>query len=351
MEFIQIAKSGDFLKATLACDKPLLAAQWSLPSGTKVAWIAQGILQIVPPKVSPKSKDIVLSSGIHGNETAAIEVVDEIARQILLGHWQPKHRLLLIIAHPKAIEANTREVEENLNRLFGEEQDETTLEQELANRLQWAVRYFFFQSDVSSLQQWHLDLHCSIRKATKPFFALSPWSNTPSRGQMLFAFFQQAKFDAVLLSHQKSTSFVSFSANEFGAQSATLELGAVAPFGENDWEKLGGVFNALKTLVCELSPKWQWQGSTDLTTYRVSRTIKKESPAFVLNFPDDVPNFTPFKQQALIAKDGEVEYRAEVDGEAVLFPNPQVKVGQRACLLIRPTSLIVQDQVTIKASK
>ncbi len=348
MEFIQTAKSGDFLKATLACDKPLLSAQWSLPSGTKIAWIAQGILQIVPSKLSVKSKDIVLSSGVHGNETAAIEVVDEIARQILLGHWQPKHRLLLIIAHPKAIEANTREVEENLNRLFGEEQDETTLEQELANRLQWAVRYFFFQSDVSPLLQWHLDLHCSIRKATKPFFALSPWSETGSRGKTLFAFFQQAEFDAVLLSHQKSTSFVSFSANEFGAQSATLELGAVAPFGENDWEKLTPVFNAIKTLVCTVTPKWQWQENSHLTTYRVSRTIQKSSDDFALHFPDDVPNFTPFGKADLIATDGSFEYRAEVDGEAVLFPNPQVKVGQRACLLIRPTELTIKNQVSVK---
>ena len=348
MEFIQTAKYGDFLKATLACDKPLLTAQWILPSGTKIAWIAQGILQIVPPKLSPKSKDIVLSSGIHGNETAAIEVLDEVARQILLDKWQPKHRLLLIIAHPKAIEAHVREVEENLNRLFGEEQDETTLEQELANRLQWAVRYFFVQSDISPLQQWHLDLHCSIRKATKPFFALSPWSEKPSRGKTLFAFFQQAKLDAVLLSHQKSTSFVSFSANEFGAQSATLELGAVAPFGENDWDTLTPVFNAIQTLICELLPKWQWQQNSDLATYRVSRTIKKDSDDFELNFPDDLPNFTPFEQNALIAKDGLIEYRAEVSGEAVLFPNPSVKMGQRACLLIRPAELIIKEQISIQ---
>jgi succinylglutamate desuccinylase len=38
----------------------------------------------------------------------------------------------------------------------------------------------------------------------------------------------------------------------------------------------------------------------------------------------------------LLAVDGDTEYRVEEGGEAIIFPNANVALGQRAMLLVKP---------------
>ena len=60
---------------------------------------------------------------------------------------------------------------------------------------------------------------------------------------------------------------------------------------------------------------------------------------FRLNFADDTPNFTDFKKGDLLASETGTDYRAQVDGEAIVFPNDKVPVGQRALLTVKPCEL------------
>ena len=53
-------------------------------------------------------------------------------------------------------------------------------------------------------------------------------------------------------------------------------------------------------------------------------------------FADDVENFTGFAKGELLAIDGQTRYEAEVDGEAIIFPNADVALGQRALLTVIP---------------
>lgn len=63
----------------------------------------------------------ILSAGIHGNETAPVELLDAIVDDIIDGQLTPIVRLLVILGNPAALAQQSRFVETNLNRLFGPE--------------------------------------------------------------------------------------------------------------------------------------------------------------------------------------------------------------------------------------
>jgi len=67
--------------------------------------------------------------------------------------------------------------------------------------------------------------------------------------------------------------------------------------------------------------------------------IDKRSADFVLHFADNIPNFTGFKKGTLLATDGDVEYRTLEEGEAIVFPNSNVALGQRALLTVVPCDI------------
>ena len=69
--------------------------------------------------------------------------------------------------------------------------------------------------------------------------------------------------------------------------------------------------------------------------FEVHRAINRTQEAFSFSFGEDVENFTGFSKGALLAHDGETQYFAEVEGEAVIFPNANVALGQRAVLTER----------------
>ena len=56
---------------------------------------------------------------------------------------------------------------------------------------------------------------------------------------------------------------------------------------------------------------------------------------FVLHVPDDVPNFTEYREGALIWTGDGREYRVHGEPQYIVFPNRDVKPGQRAGLMVR----------------
>jgi len=59
----------------------------------------------------------------------------------------------------------------------------------------------------------------------------------------------------------------------------------------------------------------------------------------MLNFADDVENFISYPVGTVLATDGDIEYRVEQEGEALIFPNAKVAIGQRAMLMVVPTTV------------
>ena len=52
----------------------------------------------------------------------------------------------------------------------------------------------------------------------------------------------------------------------------------------------------------------------------------------------DVPNFTPFVKDTVLARDGDYRYTVGHDEERLVFPNATVKPGLRAGLLVVETT-------------
>ena len=348
MAFLQQVKEGKFLKATLDLSLPFETGEWTAPSGVQCRLLMRGVLEVTPAVLNGTEKDIILSSGVHGDETGPIELVQELAEGILTGKVIPAHRLLLVIAHPDAINAHTRFIEENMNRLFKDSNDERNTDCIVANRLQKAVGHFYAASPPGQKDRWHLDLHSAIRDSEHYTFAVSPCSDKPTRSNRLFSFLQRAQIEAVLLSSAPSSTFSWHSAEYYGAQALTMELGKVAGFGENDLTLLEPFRAAMLALVTEPELAIEWEGGR-LAIYRVTRTLVKQSDSFRFAFPEEQANFTFFEQGKLLASDEGVEYFSLEGGEAVVFPNPSVAIGQRACLLVKKTAVNFAEQVTVKS--
>jgi succinylglutamate desuccinylase len=118
-----------------------------------------------------------------------------------------------------------------------------------------------------------------------------------------------------------------------------VELGKVKPFGENNMQSFTHVIDMLTQLITQQEPVLPVLSECPMHIYDVKQVIDKRSTDFALHFADDLPNFTGFKKGTLLATDGDIEYRTLEDGEAVVFPNSNVALGQRALLTVVPCDL------------
>lgn len=77
--------------------------------------------------------------------------------------------------------------------------------------------------------------------------------------------------------------------------------------------------------------------------YRVSRTIVRLHEDFDFRFSDDVENFTAFMHGEVFGHDGDKPLMAKNEGEAIVFPNRKVAIGQRAALMVCKVNTRYED--------
>ncbi|MGF1755968.1 succinylglutamate desuccinylase [Vibrio makurazakiensis] len=318
-----------FLFDSLDLEQEMLAGQSVLSNGVRLTVHQRGVLEVVPANYTDQSKNIVFSCGIHGDETSPMELADKLIEDIETGFQKVEARCLFIIAHPEATNAHTRFLDENLNRLFDDKPRETNREVVIADQLKTIVTDFYKDTGVET--RWHLDLHCAIRLSKHYSFAVSPKVRHAVRSKELIEFINSGHVEAVLLSNSPTSTFSWYSAENFGAQALTMELGQVARIGENQLDKLTAFDLAMRNLVAEAKPEHLSKKSI---IYRVSRTIVRLHEDFGFMFADDVENFTSFKHGEVFGHDGEKPLMAKNENEAVVFPNRNVAIGQRAALMV-----------------
>ncbi|WKE67198.1 succinylglutamate desuccinylase [Gallaecimonas kandeliae] len=331
-------KDNDILAFTLANPDGAEVSAFTTAQGIVVETWDTGIFCLTP--ANPGNKDIILSCGVHGNETAPIEIVRDLVKQLLDGSLPLAHRLLILIGNVPAINAGKRELEENLNRLFSGAHAQGGIdnaERRRAQALEAAVARFYGQR--SNVERLHYDLHTAIRGSKHEKFVVYPFLHGKPRSREQIMFLARCGVDTVLLSQSPTTTFSYFSTNTFGAHGFTVELGKVQPFGQNDMSRFEAAAEGLAELVSQAQLVLPDYDETAVNLYRISRVINKQSEAFSFTFGEDVENFTPYPKGHLLAKDGDLEHRVELAEEAVIFPNIKVAVGQRACLLVARTRL------------
>lgn len=312
---------------------------FTLNNGTVVEISAPGIIRFFPLSNVSEKKQIVLSCGVHGNETAPIEICDELVQRILKGELTLSHNVLFLFGNLPAMDIAERFVEENMNRLFSgahsKGQGLINSERKRAKQLEEDVADFFVRNDG---MRFHYDLHTAIRASKNEKFAVYPYLHERKHSKGQLAFLAACGVKTILLSESATTTFSYFSSYYHNAHAFTVELGKVRPFGKNDMSRFEDAKQAIIQLICEENFAPEIDVST-LDIYRVNQVINKHHEDFSLHFEDDTPNFMDFPKGEVLASESGKQYVAEYDGEAIVFPNANVAIGQRALLTVVPTKL------------
>jgi len=285
-----------------------------------------GVLQIGHARPSATRKRVLISVGVHGDETAPIEIMAQLMRELGKHPRDLAVDLMLVIGNIEAIAQAKRFIDVDLNRLFtpGRTQFNQTSEAQRADQLMAASETFF----AGHTDCWHLDLHTAIRASFYPTFAIVPGSGDAG----FIAWLGQAGIEAAVLNPDASVTYSSFTCMHLGALSCTAELGRIGVMGKNDLSQFVQTGNAIAALLT--TGQITTSSAKAPLVFRVCQELIKRSDAFQLAFDSGTENFTRFEPDALIATDGEVSYRVGEKPEYVLFPNQNVRVGLRAGLMV-----------------
>ncbi|TMM45103.1 succinylglutamate desuccinylase [Colwellia ponticola] len=356
-------EQGDFISLTRQFDQGFIqtgvANQLSFNvKKAKVSLLDTGVLLIQPENVksasdeaeliedssATPSKRIVISSGIHGNETAPIEIVQQIISDIIADKIQVKHPTLLIMGNPVAMNIGKRFQTDNLNRLFSGRHKSIApcFEKYRAEKLERYVSDFFTTSqgaDSATITHYHYDLHTAIRSSSYEKFAIYPYQAGKPWDKEQLSFMASCDVNTILFGHSPTGTFSYFSSAHFGAHAFTVELGKVKPFGQNNMADFRAITANLTALISDEDIILKPFNNTDFNLFEALGDITKESDDFTLLIGAEVSNFTDYPINTLLATDQGNEYRTTRLGESVVFPNANVGKGERAALIIVPTEL------------
>jgi succinylglutamate desuccinylase len=317
----------DFLQQTLSGRVPL--ERHGQNAHLSWQWLDEGILSLTPH--TPTSQALVLSAGIHGNETAPVEILNLLLTPLLRGEKPLAVRLLVLLGNPQALRSGKRYQQYDINRLFGGrwQQVSDVPEARRALRLEQALETFW-HTCLTSETRWHLDLHTAIRGSYHTRFGVMPLNQRPWP-QDFMHWLAAAGLEALVFHRSPGGTFTHFSCEHYAAASCTLELGKALPFGENDLTQFSAAQQALAALLYgETLPQVQ----AAPRHYRVAQQITRHGESFVLHMGSDTLNFTAFPHGTLLAEEGDTRYYVQQAREFVLFPNPNVAPGLRAGLML-----------------
>ncbi len=298
--------------------------------------LGNGIIGVNLEQNNANSKSIILSCGVHGNETAPIEICNDLINGLLSGEFVSSHRILFLFGNIPAMHIGQRFVQENLNRLFYRDIELDNAERIRAKELMDAVDAFF---DSAGDVRLHYDLHTAIRASKNEKFAVYPYLHGKAHNKNQLAFLSMCGVNTILLSQSPTTTFSYYSSFNHNADAFTVELGKVRPFGQNDMGKFLQVRKSLLALLSEDEIAVPEYHECPTEIFTVNQVINKHQSDFKLHFSENVANFESFKKGEVLASETGQDYVAEFDGEAIVFPNANVEIGQRALLTVIPKAL------------
>lgn len=298
-------------------------------AGFDVQLPAAGVLQLayVTHVVRPR---LLLSVGVHGDETAPIEMVAQLLHALSTTPAALAVDLMIVVGNLAAIAEGKRFVDADLNRLFRVDRGElqSSSEAARADDIMHATAAFFADSDAD---KWHLDLHAAIRPSHYPTFAVVPAEIADIRKNRLLAWLGRAGIGAAILNNKPAGTFSAWTVARFGAASATVELGQVSALGSNDPERFCDTRDALDSFI--RTARIPAEGNRP-DMFRVTQELVKHSEAFHMAMDANTWNFTGVEPGSVIATDGGVTYRAGGVTEYIVFPNPDVRPGLRTGLMV-----------------
>ncbi len=299
-------------------------------AGFAVRVPVRGVLQITSPaQLRPRTR-LLLSVGVHGDETAPIEMLAHLLDALAVAPRELAPDLMVVVGNPDAIAQGKRFADADLNRMFRAQRGDlaSAAEAARADAIMRATAVFF---SVADTDKWHLDLHTAIRPSHYPTFAVVPDVIAEARKQTLLHWLGKAGIGAAILSSKSAGTYSAWTAEQFAAASATVELGQVSAIGGNDLSRFDDARAALDDF---LRTGIASSGGQLPQIFLFAQELIKRSDAFRMAFDRNTKNFTAMQPGEIIAEDGNTVYRVGARTEYVVFPNPDVRVGLRAGLMV-----------------
>jgi len=298
-------------------------------AGFIVGQPAKGVLTVKAAVPALERPAVLLSVGVHGDETGPIEMVAYAIEALSRAPHELAVDLMLCVGNIDAIAAGKRFIDADLNRMFRDQRGDlaATFEAGRADALIAATAAFF---EGSGPRRWHLDLHTAIRASRYPKFAIVPELIADGPRRELIAWLGLGGIEAVIMNPASAGTYSWWTAERHGAAGTTVELGRIGTLGQNDLGQFAAMADALHGL---LRGHAQADGAAPVV-FNTAQSITKLSDAFTMSFGRDTENFTPLKKGEVIARDGDTVYTVQHDEEYVVFPNPDVRVGLRAGIMV-----------------
>lgn len=316
------------VRALARADFSDVAARFT-SAGFIVGLPAKGVLTVKSAAPDVDRASVLLSVGVHGDETGPIELVAHAIDALAQTPHMLAVDLMLCVGHIDAIAAGKRFIDADLNRMFRDERGDLagTFEAGRADDLIAATAAFFAGSGP---RRWHLDLHTAIRGSRYPKFAIVPELIALPARAALIEWLGVGGIEAVIMNPASAGTYSYWTAERHAAASSTVELGRIGTLGRNDLTQFAAMGDALHGLLRGV----EQGGGAMPVVFNTARSIIKLSDAFTMGFGRETENFTPLKKGDVIATDGETVYTVQHDEECVVFPNPDVRVGLRAGILV-----------------
>jgi|SRR5471030_1824916 len=314
------------VRALAEADFSVVAQRFSA-AGFAVTQPADGILTI---KAGGERPSVLISVGVHGDETGPIEVVAYLLDALSQLASALAVNLMLCVGNIGAIRAGKRFIDADLNRMFRKERGtlEGTSEAARADVMIAATTAFF---DGAGPVRWHLDLHTAIRPSVYPTFAIVPELIADQPRRELIEWLGLAGIGAVIMNPASVGTYSYYSAEHHAAAGTTVELGRIGTLGQNDLSQFADASLALDDLLRGADKR---EAKQQPHVFNTARQIIKLSDQFQMAFGKETHNFTALKQGEEIARDGDTIYTVQHPEELVVFPNPDVRIGLRAGLMV-----------------
>jgi len=299
-------------------------------AGFAVALPAPGILSVKATVPDPARASVLVSVGVHGDETGPIEMVAYLIEALSQSPSALAVDLMLCVGNIDAIRLGKRFVDADLNRMFRAQRGDLagSFEAGRADVLIEATRAFF---EGAGPVRWHFDLHTAIRPSHYPMFAIVPQLIAAPARDDLIGWLGEAGIQAIIMNPASAGTYSYFTSEHLGAAGSTVELGRVGTLGQNDLSQFAAASSALDRL---LRGQPAQAAVSAPHVFDTAQSIIKLSDAFTMSVGRETWNFTALKKGDVIASDGDTVYTVKHDEELVVFPNPDVRVGLRAGIMV-----------------
>ncbi|GAM19400.1 hypothetical protein SAMD00019534_025750 [Acytostelium subglobosum LB1] len=265
----------NLLQRTLSSEVPAIREGQNANGLVSWRWLHEGIVEVTPKQHCHEDQSVVLSAGIHGNETAPIELLDRLVNDIMNGQIPLAVRMLAIIGNPMAVRSDQRYIKADMNRMFGGRHSkfEPSEETARAQLLESVVRDFINTSTTCI----HLDMHTAIRQSLLPQFGVLPFNvpGTPPNPKLL-DLLDASGLDALVLHTEPGGAFTHYTGELTNASSCTLELGKALPLGHNNLDQFTSYDQVMRSLVsggCTSPAMASRSARSPIRVFRVLRSV------------------------------------------------------------------------------